>query len=73
MTFPSSVSSQNSPWSSPSADWLSQRDAIVIESHRQTNRSRLSFNSSPDSKHTKTCNGADELAFGNLGRCLGSL
>lgn len=31
------------------------------------------FNQHPDPKHTKTCNGADELAFGNLGRCLGSL
>jgi len=67
MTFTSSGSSQNSPWSSPSAEWLRQRDAIVIQSHK------LSFNSSPESKHTATCNGADELAFGNLGRCSGSL
>ena len=73
MTFTSSVSSQNSPWSSPSAEWLRQRDAMVIESHRQTNRSRLNFSDTPESKHTKTCNGAHELAYGNLGRCLGSL
>lgn len=31
------------------------------------------LNQQTDPKHTKTCNGADELAFGNLGRCLGSL
>jgi hypothetical protein len=67
MTFTSSSSSQNSPWSPPSADWLHQRDAMVIISHN------LSINPSPESKHTKTCNGAHELAFGNLGRCLGSL
>jgi len=67
MTFTSSDFSKKSMWSSPSADWLRQRDAIVIESHK------LSFNSSPESKHTATCNGADELAFGNLGRCSGSL
>jgi hypothetical protein len=67
MTFTSSSSSQNSPWSPPSADWLRQRDAMVIISHN------LSINSSPENKHTKTCNGAHELAFGNLGRCLGSL
>lgn len=73
MTFTSSVSSQNSSWSSPSADWLRQRDAMVIESHRQTNRTRLSFSDTPESKHTKTCNSAHELAYGNLGCCLGSL
>jgi len=67
MTLTSSSSSQKSAWSSPSAEWLHQRDAIVIESHK------LSFISSPENKHTATCNGADELAFGNLGRCLGSL
>jgi hypothetical protein len=72
MTFKSSSSSQNSPWSSPSAEWLRQRDAIVIESHKK-NSQKLSFNSSPESKHTATCNGADELAFGDLGRCSGSL
>ncbi len=31
------------------------------------------FHKSPEKKHTATCNGADELAYGNLGRCLGSL
>jgi hypothetical protein len=67
MTFPGSNSSQKSAWSSPSAEWLRQRDTIVIESHK------LSFSSSPESKHTATCNGADELAFGDLGRCSGSL
>ena len=72
MTFTSSGISQNSPWSSPSTEWLRQRDAMVIESHKKSTQ-KLSFNSSPESKHTKTCNGADELAFGNLGRCLGSL
>ena len=60
MTFTSSGSSQNSTWSSPSADWLRKRDAMVIQSHK------LSFNSSPESKHTATCNGA-------IGRCSGSL
>lgn len=73
MTFTSSVSSQNSHWSSPSAEWLLQRDAMVIESHRQTNRTRLSFSDMPESKHTKTCNSAHELVYGNLGCCLGSL
>ena len=72
MTFTSSSSSQNSPWSPPSAEWLRQRDAIVIESHKKSSQ-KLSFNSSPESKHTATCNGADELAFGDLGRCSGSL
>jgi hypothetical protein len=72
MTFISSCSSKKSVWSSSSAEWLRQRDAIVIESHKK-NIQKLSFNSSPESKHTATCNGADELAFGNLGRCLGSL
>lgn len=73
MTFTSSVSSQNSPWSSPSAEWLRRRDAMVILSHKQSSRNQLLFNSSPESKHTKTCNSAHELAYGNLGRCLGSL
>ena len=72
MTFTSSGISQNSPWSSPSTEWLRQRAAMVIESHKKSTQ-QLSFNSSPESKHTATCNGADELAFGNLGRCLGSL
>jgi hypothetical protein len=72
MTFTSSSNSQKSVWSPPSAEWLRQRDAIVIESHKKSNQ-KLSFNSSPESKHTATCNGADELAFGNLGRCLGTL
>ncbi len=43
MTFPNSVSSQNSPWSSPSADWLRRRDAMVILSHKQSNRNLLRF------------------------------
>lgn len=73
MTFTSSCSSQNSPWSPPSADWLRQRDAIVILSHKKSSLKQLSFSDFPDSKHTKTCNGAHELAFGNLGRCLGTL
>lgn len=39
----------------------------------KTTLPKLQFHGSPESKHTATCNGADELAFGNLGRCLGSL
>lgn len=39
----------------------------------KTTLPKLQFYGSLDSKHTKTCNGADELAFGNLGRCLGTL
>jgi len=74
MTFTGSISSQNSLWSpSPSAEWLRQRDAMVILSHKKSSLKNLSFSYSPESKHTKTCNGADELAFGNLGRCSGSL
>ena len=72
MTFTSSSSSQNSPWSPPSAEWLRQRDEMVILSHKKSSQ-KISFNSSPENKHTKTCNGADELAFGNSGRCLGTL
>ena len=72
MTFTSSSSSQNSPWSPPSTEWLRQRDEMVILSHKKSSQ-KISFNSSPENKHTKTCNGADELAFGNLGRCLGTL
>ena len=72
MTFTSLSSSQNYPWSSPSAEWLRQRDTMVILSHKKSSQ-KLSFNSSPESKHTATCNGADELAFGDLGRCSGSL
>jgi hypothetical protein len=45
---------------------------MVILSHKKSSQ-KISFNSSPENKHTKTCNGADELAFGNLGRCLGTL
>jgi hypothetical protein len=45
----------------------------VIESNKKSSLKKLSFNSSPESKHTKTCNGADELAYGDLGRCSGSL
>ena len=67
MTFPGSNSCQKPAWSSPSVEWLRQSEAIVNESHK------LSISSSPESKHTKTCNSAHELAFGNLGRCLGSL
>ncbi len=73
MTFTISSSSQNSPLSSPSAEWLRQRDTMVILSHKKSSLKQLSFSDSPDSKHTKTCNSAHELAFGNLGRCLGSL
>ena len=60
MTFTSFDVSKKSMWSSPSADWLHKRDAMVIQSHK------LSFNSSLKSKHTKTCNGA-------IGHCSGSL
>lgn len=46
---------------------------IQFKSFNMTSHSKLIFNEKPDSKHTKTCNGADELAYGNLGRCMGSL
>lgn len=46
---------------------------IECKSLNKVSPFKLFFNEKPDSKHTKTCNGADELAFGNLGRCLGSL
>ncbi len=70
-----STSYNNSIWYSslPSADWLRQRDATTIEAYRQNNRNQLNFNYSPERKHTKKCNGADELAFGDSGRCTGSL
>ncbi len=34
---------------------------------------KFAFATAPDAKHTRTCNGAQELMFGNMGRCLGSL
>jgi hypothetical protein len=53
MTFTSSSSSQNSTWSSPSAAWLRQRDAMVILSHKKSSLKQLSFSDSPISNHTK--------------------
>jgi hypothetical protein len=56
-----------------SVEWLRKRDTMTIEAHMQNNRNQFSFNYSPERKHTKKCNGADELAFGDSGRCTGSL
>jgi hypothetical protein len=46
---------------------------MTIEAYKQNNRNQLNFNYSPERKHIKQCNGADELAFGDSGRCTCSL
>lgn len=51
--------------------------AAVSDAAAQTLRvptaPKFAFAAAPDAKHTRTCNSAQELMFGDMGRCLGSL